>query len=175
MNLMPVHTAQSTEFMASVKDASARMAGARATPHLLSTDNPEVLRQCPNGMQTRHKIMITTRTSIQDPSIQPPKKIYPRTGEFEGEEGFWVEDEEGLEGFMATNDDETFGVLEENDAFIARKVSGQNPPTLCLPSQPPAEGPAWDATGCFRLLVVSQTAPGTGPRTSPRQAGPSGN
>ena len=36
------------------------------------------------------------------------------------------EDEEGLEGFMLTNDEETFWVLEENDAFIARKVSGRN-------------------------------------------------
>ena len=40
-------------------------------------------------------------------------------------EGFWVEDEEGLEGFMSTNDEETFWVLEENDAFIARKVFGR--------------------------------------------------
>ena len=37
-----------------------------------------------------------------------------------------MEDEEGLEGFMSTNDEETFWVLEENDAFIARKVSGRN-------------------------------------------------
>ena len=36
-----------------------------------------------------------------------------------------MEDEEGLEGFMSTNDEETFWVLEENDAFIARKVSGR--------------------------------------------------
>ena len=47
-------------------------------------------------------------------------------GEYEGQKGFWVEDEEGLEGFTATNDEETFWVLEENDAFIARKVSGRN-------------------------------------------------
>ena len=37
-----------------------------------------------------------------------------------------MEDEEGLEGFMSTNDEEPFWVLEENDAFIARKVSGRN-------------------------------------------------
>ena len=36
-----------------------------------------------------------------------------------------MEDKEGLEGFMSTNDEETFWVLEENDAFIARKVSGR--------------------------------------------------
>ena len=37
-----------------------------------------------------------------------------------------MEDEEGQEGFMSTSDEETFWVLEENDAFVARKVSGRN-------------------------------------------------
>ena len=37
-----------------------------------------------------------------------------------------VEDEEGNEGFMASSDEETFWILDENDAFIARKVSGRN-------------------------------------------------
>ena len=129
---MPVHTAQSPEFIESEQDANAtkmamyqRAAGARAAPpDLLPTDNPEVLRQYLNGMQTRHKdafplsdnliaqffiiqselsdqqrerlisamslrnialenytyemmkaqysdLFITTRTSIQDPSIRP--------------------------------------------------------------------------------------------------------
>ena len=78
-----------------------------------------------------HERFITTRTSIQDPSIRPQGGNRSNTffiieqGEYEGEEGFWVEDEEGLEGFMSNND-ETFWVLEENDAFIARKVSGRN-------------------------------------------------
>ena len=79
-----------------------------------------------------HELFITTRTSIQDPSIRPQGGNRSNTffiieqGEYEGEEGFWVEDEEGLEGFMSNNDEETFWVLEENDAFIARKVSGRN-------------------------------------------------
>ena len=79
-----------------------------------------------------HELFITTRTSIQDPSIRPQGGSRSNTffiieqGEYEGEEGFWVEDEEGLEGFMSNNDEETFWVLEENDAFIARKVSGRN-------------------------------------------------
>ena len=79
-----------------------------------------------------HELFITTRTSIQDPSIRPQGGSRSNTffitkqGEHEGEEGFWVEDEEGLEGFMSKNDEETFWVLEENDAFIARKVSGRN-------------------------------------------------
>ena len=79
-----------------------------------------------------HELFITTRTSIQDPSIRPQGGSRSNTcfiieqGEYEGEEGFWVEDEEGLEGFMSNNDEETFWVLEENGAFIARKVSGRN-------------------------------------------------
>ena len=76
-----------------------------------------------------HELFITTRTSIQDLSIRPQGGNRSNTffiieqGEYEGEEGFWVEDEEGLEGFMSNNDEETFWVLKENDAFIARKVS----------------------------------------------------
>ena len=55
MDLMPVHTAQSPEFIASVQDANAtahqQAAGVRATPpDLLSID-----RQYLNRMQTRHK------------------------------------------------------------------------------------------------------------------------
>ena len=38
----------------------------------------------------------------------------------------WKMKKKGLEGFMATNDEEAFLVLEENDVFIARKVSGRN-------------------------------------------------
>ena len=63
MDLMPTHTAQSPEFLASVQDANARRiaahqqaAGARAPPpDLLQVDNPEVLRQRITGVQTRHK------------------------------------------------------------------------------------------------------------------------
>ena len=72
-----------------------------------------------------HELFITTRTSIQDPSIRPQEGNQSNTF-FEREEGFWVEDEEGLEGFMSNNDEETFWALGENDAFIARKVSGRN-------------------------------------------------
>ena len=63
-----------------------------------------------------HDLFITTRKSIQDPSIRPSGGNQSNTlyileqGEYEG-----------LEGFMSTNDEETFCVLEENDAFIARK------------------------------------------------------
>ena len=50
MDLMPTHTAQSPEFLASVQDANARRIA-----DLLQVDNPEVLRQHLTGMQTRHK------------------------------------------------------------------------------------------------------------------------
>ena len=65
-----------------------------------------------------HDLFITTRTSIKiHPSGHPEEtEAIPST--------FSNEDEEGQEGFMSTNDEETFWVLEENDAFIARKVSG---------------------------------------------------
>ena len=68
-----------------------------------------------------HELFITTRTSIQDPSIRSNTFFIIEQGEYEGEESFWVEDEEGLEGFMSNNDEETFWVLKENDAFITRK------------------------------------------------------
>ena len=76
-----------------------------------------------------HDLFITTTTSIQDPSIRPSGGNRSDTsyileqGEYEGEEGFWVEDEEGQEGFISTNDDETLWVLEENDAFIGNSDS----------------------------------------------------
>ena len=71
-----------------------------------------------------HELFITTRTSIQDPSIRPQGGNRRNTffiieqGEYEGEEGFWVEDEEELEGFMSNKDEETFWVREENAAFM---------------------------------------------------------
>ena len=37
-----------------------------------------------------------------------------------------MEDEDGVERFIANNDEETFWVLGENDAFIARKVPGRS-------------------------------------------------
>ena len=55
---MPVHTAQSPEFIASVQHANARrmaMHQQAAGARICFTDNPEVLRQYLNGMQTRHK------------------------------------------------------------------------------------------------------------------------
>ena len=169
MDLMPTHTAQLPEFLASVQDANARRlaarqqaAGARAPPpDLLQAENPEVLRQHITGMQTRHKdafplsdnliaqffiiqselsdqqrerlisavslrnisfenytremmktqyhhLFITTRTSIQDPSIRPPGGNRSNTfyileqGEYEGEEGFWVEDEKVLKDWKGS-------------------------------------------------------------------------
>ena len=66
-------------------------------------------------------------------------------------------DEEGLEGFMATNDEETLWVLEENDAFIAlgdmsdprREAEKENQeakgesPTRWFQTVAPAGRPIW--------------------------------
>ena len=55
-----------------------------------------------------HELFITTRTSIQDPSIRPQGGNRSNTffileqGEYEGEEGFWVEDEDGLKDSCQT-------------------------------------------------------------------------
>ena len=142
MDLMPAHTPQSPEFIASVQECRAP---ASSSPDLLQIANPEVLRQYLTGMQTRrkdafpisdnliaqffifrelsdqqrerlisamrlrnislenytyemmktqyHDLFITTRTSIQDPSIRPPGENRSNTfyilkqGEYEGEEG----------------------------------------------------------------------------------------
>ena len=74
-----------------------------------------------------HELFITTRTSIQDPSIRPQGGNRSNTffiieqGEYEGEEGFWVEDEEGLEGFMSNNDEDILGPRGER--FVHSKKS----------------------------------------------------
>ena len=52
MDLMPAHTAQSPEFIASAQEANARRIA--APPDLLQTGNPEVLRQHLSGVQTTH-------------------------------------------------------------------------------------------------------------------------
>ena len=146
---MPVDTAQSQEFIASVhQDAfplsDNLIAQFVITQSELSDQQRErlisemslrniSLENCTYEMKTLcHDLFTTTRTSIQDPSVRPHGGKRSNTfyileqGEYEGEESFWLEDEEGLEGFMATNDEETFWVLEENNAFIARKMSGRN-------------------------------------------------
>ena len=74
-----------------------------------------------------HELFITTRTSIQDPSIRPQGGNRSNTfyiieqGEYEGEEGFWVEDEEGLEGFCQARK-----VSGRNFRFKKRKGKGQS-------------------------------------------------
>ena len=90
------------------------------------------------------------------PSSRPehPSKIHPsdlqgasntytlEQRECEREEGFWVEDEEGHEGFMATEHEGAFWILEENDAWaeceIRKKKRQRN------------TGLAFDSTGHHR-------------------------
>ena len=134
MDLMPVHTAMSPEFRASVQDANARRSR-RCQPRLqircqetIQKYSGSTSTACRNVFEKHlpqelhhemtktqyHDLFVTTRTSIQDPSIRPPGRNRSNTfyileqAEYEGEEGFWVEDEDGAEGFMANNDEETF-------------------------------------------------------------------
>ena len=75
-----------------------------------------------------YDLFITTRTNLQDPNIRPSGGSRSKTffileqGDYEGEEGFWVEDEEGAEGFCPLDDEEAFWQLEDNDAFVLRRV-----------------------------------------------------
>ena len=73
---------------------------------------------------------IVSRTAIQDPNIRPRNKqrlfwIFDQ-GEYEGEEGFWVEDEEnGEEVFMPLDDEEAFWAVDEHECFALRRVPGR--------------------------------------------------
>ena len=63
--------------------------------------------------QKYYDLFIVSRTAIQDPNIRPHNKQRSfwivDQGEYEGEEGFWVEDDEnGEEGFMPLDDEEAF-------------------------------------------------------------------
>ena len=61
----------------------------------------------------------STTTSSSRRSIHPTSRR--QREEYEGEEGVWVGDEEGNEGFMASNDEETFCVLEERMTLSLRE------------------------------------------------------
>ena len=77
-----------------------------------------------------HELFITTRTN---PNIRPSGGKSSRTfyileaGESEGEEGFWVEDEEGAEGFCPLKDEESFWQSKDHDALVLQKVKRRTP------------------------------------------------
>ena len=50
-----------------------------------------------------------------------PKTFYAGQGDYEGEAGFWVEDEDGAEGFCPLDDEEAFWQLEDHDAFVLKR------------------------------------------------------
>ena len=85
MDLMPVHTAQSPEFIASVQEANARRiavhqqaACARGMgPDLLQTENPEVLRQNLTGMQTRHPFWTSSSSFPLPPPFRHTSRSLP--------------------------------------------------------------------------------------------------
>ena len=92
MDLMPVHTAQSPEFIASVQEQWPRISKQpvtepRSAVHrksrsswaalisAMSLRNISLENYTYEMMKTQyHDLFITTRTSTQDPSIQPPEK-----------------------------------------------------------------------------------------------------
>ena len=78
-----------------------------------------------------YDLFIVAPTGIQDPNIR--KSTKGRTfwivelGEFDGESGFWVEDDENHEeGFMpAEGEEEVFWCLDEHECYALRRVPGR--------------------------------------------------
>ena len=78
-----------------------------------------------------YDLFIVASTGIQDPNIR--KSTKNRTfwivelGEFEGEAGFWVEDDDNHEeGFTSLEgDEEVFWCLDDNECFALRRVPGR--------------------------------------------------
>ena len=74
------------------------------------------------------ELFVTTRTSVQDPSLRPSDKNRGRQfyimepGEYDG---FWVEEEEtGEEGFCPTEHDDQVWFLDQDDVFTVKRVPG---------------------------------------------------
>jgi hypothetical protein len=81
--------------------------------------------------QTMREIFINTRTPIDDPNLRrdgAPRSFYVMdNGEYDGEEGFWVQDDEtGEEGFVSLEEEGIFWVQGENEeTFLLRRVPGR--------------------------------------------------
>ena len=74
---------------------------------------------------------MNTGTSAQDPTLRPSDKTRGRQyyimeyGDYDGEEGFWVEDENGdEEGFVPAENDDQVWFLDQDDVYAVRKVPG---------------------------------------------------
>ena len=78
-----------------------------------------------------YDLFIVASTGIQDPHIRKSTKgrtfWIAEMGEFDGEAGFWVEDDENHEeGFMPLEaDEEIFWCLDEHECFALRRVPGR--------------------------------------------------
>ncbi|CAE7945372.1 unnamed protein product [Symbiodinium sp. KB8] len=67
-----------------------------------------------------------TRTGLQDPNIRHTSHKKDRHGEYDGADGFWLQDEDTLEeGFLAAEDETVFWTIDDNEAFIARSYRGK--------------------------------------------------
>ncbi|CAE7945371.1 RE2 [Symbiodinium sp. KB8] len=93
--------------------------------------------------QTMFDQFSATRTGLQDPNIRHTSNKKDRhgrrdqrrrrggrnflildQGEYDGADGFWLQDEDTLEeGFLAADDETVFWTIDDNEAFIAREAS----------------------------------------------------
>ena len=93
--------------------------------------------------QTMFDQFATTRTGLQDPNIRHSSHKKARhgrrdqrrrrggrnflildQGEYDGADGVWLQDEDTLkEGFLALEDDAVFWMMDEHEAFVARRLT----------------------------------------------------
>ena len=72
------------------------------------------------------ELFCTTRTGIADPTIRHVKRstfLVAEEGEYEGEQGYWVvEEETGEEGFVSLFAEDDFWVLGAKGGYTKRRV-----------------------------------------------------
>lgn len=75
------------------------------------------------------ELFCVTRTSIADPQIRQGRKsafLVQEEGLLEGEEGFWVTEEEtGEEGFVSLFAEDEFCVLQAKGGYMRRRIQGR--------------------------------------------------
>ena len=111
-----------------------------------------------------------TRTGLQDPNIRHSSHKKDRhgrrdqrrkrggrnflildQGEYDGAEGVWLQDEDTLEkGFLALEDDTVFWMVDENEAFVARRFKKGRRPRMRPGSPGRAKGSKRKSRGRFR-------------------------
>ena len=120
--------------------------------------------------QTMFDQFSATRTGLQDPNIRHTSHKKDRhgrrdqrrkrggrnflildQGEYDGADGFWLQDEDTLEeGFLAAEDETVFWTIDDNEAFIARRFKKGRRPKLRPGSPGKAKGGKRKGRGRFR-------------------------